>query len=55
MNGLVAPYKKLRGGLHYLPCIPKNPTRKIIRALLPARMEAAKIAAVRAPKLLEQY
>ena len=50
-NGMVAPYKKIRGGLHYLPTIPKNPTGKVMRALLPARMEAARIAAARPSKL----
>jgi acyl-coenzyme A synthetase/AMP-(fatty) acid ligase len=40
-NGLVAPYKKIRGGLYYLPSIPKNPTGKVMRAMLPARVEAA--------------
>jgi acyl-coenzyme A synthetase/AMP-(fatty) acid ligase len=50
-NGLVAPYKKIRGGLHYLPTIPKNPTGKVMRAALPARVEAAKVAAGRVSKL----
>lgn len=36
----VASYKKLRGGLFYLPVLPRNPTGKLLRRSLPARKEA---------------
>lgn len=36
----VAPYKKLRGGLFYIPSMPRNPTGKLLRRELPARKEA---------------
>jgi len=36
----VAPYKKLRGGLFYLPGLPRNPTGKLFRRESPARKEA---------------
>jgi len=53
VDGLVSPTKKLRGGLFYLAQIPKNPTGKVQRMLLPARLEAAaKIAAQNRPSKL---
>jgi len=42
INGLVSSHKRLRGGLFYIDEIPKNPTGKIMRANLPARMERAR-------------
>ncbi|OCK80965.1 acyl-CoA synthetases/AMP-acid ligases II [Lepidopterella palustris CBS 459.81] len=53
VDGIVSPTKKLRGGVFYLPAIPKNPTGKVMRAHLPARLEAAAKAkaAMRAAKL----
>ncbi|XHF99130.1 hypothetical protein AWENTII_002639 [Aspergillus wentii] len=42
MDDAVSPVKKLRGRLFYLAKLPKNPTGKITRAHLPARLEAAK-------------
>jgi len=44
VNELVAPYKKIRGGLYYLSEIPKNPTGKLMRSKLPAREEATRKA-----------
>lgn len=53
VDARVAPYKKLRGGVHYLEVIPKNPTGKVLRRQLPARvkMEARAAAAKRKGKL----
>ena len=34
VNGLVAPYKKLRGGIEFISEIPKSNTGKILRRLL---------------------
>ncbi|KAF9886960.1 hypothetical protein FE257_010701 [Aspergillus nanangensis] len=45
VDARVAPYKKLRGGVHYLDVIPKNPTGKILRRNLPARIEMERRAA----------
>ncbi|OQV03593.1 hypothetical protein CLAIMM_08615 [Cladophialophora immunda] len=36
----VAPYKRLRGGIHYIDVIPKGPTGKVLRRQLPARIKA---------------
>jgi acyl-coenzyme A synthetase/AMP-(fatty) acid ligase len=49
----VASYKKLRGGVEYLAQIPRNPTGKILRRLLPAQiaLEAKAAAAKRKGKL----
>lgn len=33
----VTPYKKLRGGVHAIAVLPKNPTGKLVRGDLPAR------------------
>lgn len=41
----VSPYKKIRGGLHYIEALPKNATGKLVRAQLPARLEAVRQAA----------
>ncbi|KAH7389976.1 hypothetical protein BKA66DRAFT_568886 [Pyrenochaeta sp. MPI-SDFR-AT-0127] len=35
----VAHYKRLKGGLHFLPAIPRNPSGKVLRRLLPANLE----------------
>jgi len=34
----VAGYKKLRGGVFHLQALPKNPTGKILRRLLPVKL-----------------
>jgi acyl-coenzyme A synthetase/AMP-(fatty) acid ligase len=34
----VAPYKRLRGGLHYIESLPKNPTGKLQRNQLPSKL-----------------
>ncbi|KAF2817630.1 acyl-CoA synthetases/AMP-acid ligases II, partial [Mytilinidion resinicola] len=53
VDGIVSPTKKLRGGVFYIAQIPKNPTGKVQRMLLPARVEAAaKIAAANRPAKL---
>ncbi|KAF2502607.1 acyl-CoA synthetases/AMP-acid ligases II [Lophium mytilinum] len=53
VDGIVSPSKKLRGGVFYIAQIPKNPTGKVQRMLLPARLEAAaKIAAENRPSKL---
>ncbi|OCK82045.1 acyl-CoA synthetases/AMP-acid ligases II [Lepidopterella palustris CBS 459.81] len=44
-DGLVAPYKKLRGGLYHIDEIPKNPNGKIMRSKLPARQQAERTMA----------
>ncbi|KAN0088986.1 acyl-CoA synthetases/AMP-acid ligases II [Hyaloscypha variabilis] len=46
VNAKVSPYKRLRGGVEVLDEIPKTPTGKILRRLLPARL-----ARIRAAKL----
>ncbi|KOS41521.1 hypothetical protein ACN38_g7633 [Penicillium nordicum] len=38
INGQVAGYKKLRGGVLHLQTLPKTPTGKILRRLLPAKL-----------------
>ena len=38
IDGKVSPYKRLRGGVEILGEIPKTPTGKILRRLLPARL-----------------
>jgi 4-coumarate--CoA ligase len=50
VDGKVSAYKRLRGGVHYLETIPKTPAGKILRRLLPARLEAEE----RAEKLKRQ-
>lgn len=44
-DGIFARYKKIRGGLHYIDAIPKNPTGKVMRNNLPVRLAAAKAEA----------
>jgi acyl-coenzyme A synthetase/AMP-(fatty) acid ligase len=44
-DGRLASYKKLRGGVHYLEVIPRNPTGKLLRRQLPARIEMERRAA----------
>jgi acyl-coenzyme A synthetase/AMP-(fatty) acid ligase len=39
-DGKVSSYKKLRGGIHHVDEIPKNPNGKIMRSKLPARLQA---------------
>lgn len=39
IDGQVAGYKKLRGGVFHLQELPKNPTGKILRRLLPAKVQ----------------
>ncbi|KAJ5623146.1 hypothetical protein N7490_011751 [Penicillium lividum] len=34
----IAPYKRLRGGLHYIEALPKNPTGKLQRSQLPIKL-----------------
>jgi 4-coumarate--CoA ligase len=46
VNAKVSPYKRLRGGVEVLDEVPKTPTGKILRRLLPARL-----ARIRAAKL----
>ncbi|KAF2021647.1 putative amp dependent CoA ligase [Aaosphaeria arxii CBS 175.79] len=41
-DGKVAGYKKLRGGVHHLQQLPKNPSGKILRRELPARIKQAR-------------
>jgi 4-coumarate--CoA ligase len=50
VDGRVSAYKRLRGGVHFLESIPKTPAGKILRRLLPARLEAER----RAKKLQNQ-
>ncbi|KAJ5974292.1 amp dependent CoA ligase [Penicillium waksmanii] len=38
MDSQLAGYKKLRGGVHHLQELPKTPTGKILRRLLPAKL-----------------
>lgn len=38
MDNQLAGYKRLRGGVHHLQTLPKTPTGKILRRLLPARL-----------------
>lgn len=46
MDSQLAGYKKLRGGVFHLQSLPKTPTGKILRRLLPA-----KLSEKRQPKL----
>ncbi|KAK7707916.1 hypothetical protein SLS63_013597 [Diaporthe eres] len=41
VNGQVARYKRITGGVHILSAIPRNPSGKILRRLLPANLAAA--------------
>lgn len=38
VNGQVATYKQLRGGLHHIDALPKNPTGKLQRNRLPVKL-----------------
>lgn len=38
IDGQLAGYKKLRGGVFHLQTLPKTPTGKILRRLLPAKL-----------------
>ena len=38
----VSGYKKLRGGVFHLQVLPKNPTGKILRRLLPVKLKEAR-------------
>jgi 4-coumarate--CoA ligase len=42
VDGKVAPYKKLRGGIEVLNELPKTPSGKILKRLLPVRLEIAR-------------
>ena len=44
MDGQLAGYKKLRGGVFHLQSLPKTPTGKILRRLLPAKLNEAREA-----------
>ncbi|OJZ84590.1 hypothetical protein ASPFODRAFT_62523 [Aspergillus luchuensis CBS 106.47] len=44
MDGQLAGYKKLRGGVFHLQTLPKTPTGKILRRLLPAKLNEAREA-----------
>ncbi|KAF2489670.1 acyl-CoA synthetases/AMP-acid ligases II [Lophium mytilinum] len=39
-DGKVSSFKKLRGGIHHIDEIPKNPNGKVVRSQLPARLKA---------------
>ncbi|KAK7409176.1 hypothetical protein QQX98_008669 [Neonectria punicea] len=43
VHSQVARYKQLTGGLFILPAIPRNPAGKILRRLLPAKLQKAKV------------
>ncbi|GME49421.1 4-coumarate--CoA ligase-like 7 [Neofusicoccum parvum] len=52
VDGQVAHYKRLKGGVHVLDTIPRNPSGKILRRLLPANLaKAADINKSRVSKL----
>ncbi|KAH6988998.1 4-coumarate-CoA ligase [Ilyonectria sp. MPI-CAGE-AT-0026] len=40
VHSQVTRYKQITGGLHILPAIPRNPAGKILRRLLPAKLQA---------------
>ncbi|KAG8162978.1 hypothetical protein KVR01_007456 [Diaporthe batatas] len=44
VNDQVARYKRITGGVHILDAIPRNPSGKILRRLLPANLAAASAA-----------
>lgn len=46
VNGQVAGYKKLRGGVFHLQQLPKTPTGKILRKDLPAKIEQTRKAKI---------
>jgi len=43
VDGQVAGYKKLRGGVYHLQTLPKNPSGKILRRELPARKKEGRV------------
>lgn len=43
INGKVAGYKKLRGGVFHLQTLPKNPSGKILRRELPAKKKGGRV------------
>jgi acyl-coenzyme A synthetase/AMP-(fatty) acid ligase len=47
----VTGYKKLRGGVHTIATLPRNPTGKLVRGELPARKEMEKAFAAPKAKL----
>lgn len=44
IDGQLAGYKKLRGGVFHLQTLPKTPTGKILRRLLPAKLNEHRVA-----------
>ena len=48
VDSRVSPHKRLRGGVHYLEEFPKNHNGKLVRRLLPAKVEEGKKAAQKA-------
>lgn len=44
MDNQLAGYKKLRGGVFHLQSLPKTPTGKILRRLLPAKLNEGREA-----------
>lgn len=44
IDSQVAGYKKLRGGVFHLQSLPKTPTGKILRRLLPAKLNETREA-----------
>jgi 4-coumarate--CoA ligase len=44
VDGKVAGYKKLRGGVHHLQILPKNSTGKILRKELPIKKKGGRVA-----------
>ena len=43
VDGQVAGYKKLRGGVYHLQTLPKNPSGKILRRELPAKKKEGRV------------
>lgn len=46
VDGQLAGYKKLRGGVFHLQSLPKTPTGKILRRLLPAKLKEEREAKI---------
>ncbi|KAJ5753505.1 AMP dependent CoA ligase [Penicillium nucicola] len=46
IDSQLAGYKKLRGGVHHLQSLPKTPTGKILRRLLPAKLNETRKARI---------
>lgn len=51
IDSRVTPYKRLRGGVHIIDVLPKNPTGKLVRGDLPARKAMTKMLAGQTAKL----